>query len=68
MSLINCEIDLILNWSTICVISPRTASKQARKFALTDAKLNVPVVALSTDDNAKLKLGFKRKVKYQNQI
>ena len=51
MSLINCEINLILTWSEDCVISSATG---ATKFKITDAKLHVPVVTLLTQDNAKL--------------
>ena len=62
MPLINCEINLILTWSANCVIS-NSAANQGTTFATTDTKLYVPVVTLSTDDNAKLlqqlKSGFK---------
>ena len=62
MLLINCEIDLILTWSVNCVISS-AAANQATTFAITDAKLYVPVVTLSTQDSAKLleklKSGFR---------
>ena len=68
MPLINCEINLILTWSEDYVISSVTG---ATKFKA-DAKLYVPVVTFSTQDNAKLlqhlKLAFKRTVnwnKYQ---
>ena len=61
MPLINCEINLILNWSEDCVIS---STNGETKFKITDTKLSVPVVTLSTQDNAKLlqqlKSGFKR--------
>ena len=50
-SLINCEINLILILSDKCVLSNDT---KATTFAITDAKLYVPVVTLSTQDNAKL--------------
>ena len=70
MPLINCEVNFILTWSSTCVI---TNSTGARKFAMTDTKLFVPVVTLSTRDNAKLlqqlKSGFKRTIswnKYQS--
>ena len=63
MPLINCEINLILTWSANC-FTFNTATNQAITFAITDIKLYVPVVTLSTQDNAKqlqqLKLGFKR--------
>ena len=60
MPLINCEINLILTWSEDCVIS---STNGETKFKITDTKLSVPVVTLSTQDNAKLlqqlKSGFK---------
>ena len=63
MPLINCEIDHILTWSANCVIS-NAAANQTTTFAITDTKLYVPVVTLSSDDNLKLleqlKSGFKR--------
>ena len=68
--LINCEVNLILTWSSTCVI---TNSTGAGRFATTDTKLFVPVVTLSTQNNAKLlqqlKSGFKRTTnwnKYQS--
>ena len=45
MPLINCEVNLILTWSSTCVI---TNSTGAGRFAITDTKLYVPVVTLST--------------------
>ena len=51
MSLINCKINLILNWSDKCVLSNDT---KVTTLAITDTKLYVPVVTLSTQDNAKL--------------
>ena len=61
MPLINCEVNLILTWSSTCVI---TNSNGAGTFAITDTKLYVPVVTLSTQENTKflqqLKSGFKR--------
>ena len=61
MPLINCEVNLILTWYKDCVI---TNSTGAGKFKITERKLYVPVVTLSTQDNAKLlqllKSGFKR--------
>ena len=59
--LINCKVNLILTWSSTCVI---TDSNGAGIFAITDTKLYVPVVILSTQESAKLiqqlKSGFKR--------
>ena len=51
MPLINCEVNLLLTWSKDCVI---TSSTGEGKFAITETKLYVPVVTLSTQDNAKL--------------
>ena len=72
MPLINCEVNLILTWSKDCVI---TNSEGEGKFAVTETKLHVPVVTLSTQDNAKLlqqlKSGFKRTInwnKYESNI
>ena len=72
MLFISCEINLTLTWSEDCVISSRTG---ATKFKITDTKLYVPIVTLSTQDNAKLlrqlKSGFKRKInwnKYQPKV
>ena len=51
MPLTNCKINLILIWSENCVISSATGET---KFAITDAKLYVPITSFSTQDNAKL--------------
>ena len=53
MPLINCEVNLILTCSSTCVI---TDSKGAGTFAITDTKIYVPVVTLSTQENTKLLL------------
>ena len=54
MSLINCEVNLILTWSTTCVIVSTNVANQNATFAITGTKLYVPVVTLSTQRNAKL--------------
>ena len=51
MPLINCEINLIFTWSEGCVTSPAAG---AVKLKITDTKLYVLVVTLSTQDNTKL--------------
>ena len=56
MPLINCEFNLILTWSKDCVI---TNSVGAGKFAITDTKLYVSVVTLSTQNNAKITSAIK---------
>ena len=64
MFLINCEISLQLKWSKDCIPVAGTAANQEPKFEITDAKLYVPVVTLSIQDNVKLlkqlEFGFKR--------
>ena len=61
MPLINCGVYLILTWSPTRVIS---SANGETKFKITETKLYVPVVTLSTQDNAKLlqqlKSSFKR--------
>ena len=68
MSLINCEVNLILTWSSTCVIASVIVANQAATFAITDKKLYVPVVTLSTQENTKfpqqLKSGFKRVINW----
>ena len=62
MPLINCKVELSLNWIERCLLTfANTAT-----FKINDAKLYVPIVTLSAEDNAKLsKLfseGFERPV------
>ena len=63
MLLINCKVELSLTWAPIFVLCNLVG---ASTYTLTDTKLYVPTVTLSTEDNAKLsKLlseGFKRPV------
>ena len=67
--LINCEFNLILTWSSSCVI---TNSTGAGTFEITDAKFYVPIVTLSTQDNSKLlqqlKSGFKKSVNWNKYL
>ena len=69
MPLINCEVNLTLTWSSACVI---TNSNGAGTFAITDTKLYVPAVTLSTKKNAKLlqqlKSGFKRVINWNKYL
>ena len=62
MPLINCKVELSLKWYERCLL---TAAITAA-FRITDAKLYVPIVTLSIEDNSKLtKLlneGFKRPI------
>ena len=63
MPLINCKVYLELNWIENCILS---SAGDSAKFAITDAKLHVPIVTLSTKDSANLKDLFIRIVMKQN--
>ena len=69
MPLINCEVNLILTWSSTCVI---TNSGGAGTFTITDTKLYVPVVTLSAQENTKffqqLKSGFKKVINWNKYL
>ena len=54
MHLIDFEINLILTWSLNFVIVSTDVTNQGATFSITDTKLYVPVVTLSTQDNVKL--------------
>ena len=64
MPLIYCEISLILTWPKICSLIAGTTVNKQPTFMITDTKLYLPVVTLSTQGNVKplkqLELGFKR--------
>ena len=51
MPLINCKVELSLEWYENCILSSAGA---AAIFAITDTKLYVPVITLKTESNAKL--------------
>ena len=63
MPLINCKVELSLSWDPNCVLTSLAGNST---FTITDAKLYVPFVTLSIEDNIKLsKLlseGFERPV------
>ena len=69
MVLINSEVNLILTWSSTCVI---TNSTGAGTFEITGTKLYVPVVTLSTQHNSKLlqqlKPDFKRVISFNKYL
>ena len=61
MLLINCRIELSLRWIENCVLTTTAIGTNANAtgadsatFKITDAKIYVPVVALSTGDNTRL--------------
>ena len=70
MSLINCEVELILAWFANCVIIAINIANLT--FTITETNLHVPVVILSTQDNEKLlpqlKSGFKRKISWNKYL
>ena len=72
MPLINCEVNLILTWSSTCVLIATNTPNQNATFAITDTKLYVPVVTLSTQENTKflqqLKSGFKRVINWNKYL
>ena len=72
MPLINCKIEIILDWSTNCVIIYTNVANQVPTFTITETNLYVPVVTLSTQDNAKLlpqlKSGFKRTISWNKYL
>ena len=65
MPWINCKVELSLKWYERCLLAATTAT-----FRIADAKLYVPIVTLSIEDNSKLtkllKEGFKRPI-YWNE-
>ena len=54
IALIICELILDLNWSENCVIVATNVAAQATTFSITDTKLYVPDVILSTQNNEEL--------------
>ena len=71
LPLVNCKIDLELTWHKDYMISSANAAVgQVVSFIITNTKLYVPVVTLSTKDNTnltkQLNEGFKRSI-YWNQ-
>ena len=72
MPLINCEANLILSWSANCVIIYTDVANQFQTLTITETNLYVPVVPLSTQDNAKLlpqlKSGFKRTISWNKYL
>ena len=72
MPLINCEVELILTWSSSCVIISTNVLNQLSTFTITETNLYVPVVTLSTQDNSKLlpqlKNGFKRTISWNKYL
>ena len=72
MPLINCEVNLILTCSSTCALTATGDANQNATFTITDTKLYVPVVTLSTQENTKflhqLKSGFKRVISWNKYL
>ena len=72
MTLINCEVELILTSSAGCVIICTNFVDKFPTFTIPETNLYVPVVILSTQDNAKLlpllKSGFKRTISWNKYL
>ena len=54
MTLINCEVELILTWYAGCLIIGTEVENHVITLTIKDTYLYVPVVTLSTQDNTKL--------------
>ena len=72
MPLVICEVNLDLNWSKNWFIVATAVEDQRSTFSIADTKLYAQVVALSTQDSAKLveqlRSGFEKTInwnKYQ---
>ena len=61
-----------MTWSDSCIIISTNVPNQNPTFIITGTTLRVPVVALSTQDNAKLlpqlKSGFKRTIRWNKYL
>ena len=72
MPLIDCEVNLILTWSASCVIISTNVANQVPTFEIAETNFYVPVVTLSTQDNAKLlsqlKSGFERTISWNKYL
>ena len=69
MPLINCEVELVLAWSASCVMIYTDVANQFFTFTITETRLYVPVVALSTAKwLPQLKLGFKRTISWNKYL
>ena len=51
MPLINCRVEFSLTWNENCILTSLAGDST---FTITDAKLYIPVVTFSIEDNAKL--------------
>ena len=72
INLLNCEVKLILTWFANCVIVYTNVANQNPTFVITQTKLYVLVVTLSTQGNTKflqqLKSRFKRTINWTKYL
>ena len=72
MSSIIYEVESTFNWSANCVIIYTNIANQFPTFTKTETNLYVPVVTLSTQENARLlphlKSGFKRTISWNKYV
>ena len=63
--LLNCEVNLVINWFENCIIVYNDVANQGVTFSITETKIYVPVLTLSTQGITnllqQLKSGFKRR-------
>ena len=50
MPFINCKVEISLKWIERCLLTVASTAT----FTITDAKIYVPIVTLSSEDNTKL--------------
>ena len=74
MPLSNCKVELSLKWIENCVLTTTAIGANANAtgaanatFKITDTKLSVPVVTLSTEDNVKLVKQLNERPVYWNK-
>ena len=72
MPLIKCEVNLILTWSANYVIMYTNVASPDATFEITETRLYVPVITLSTQDDAKLlpqlKSGFNKIINWNKYL
>ena len=72
MPIINCELELILDWSASSVIIYTNVANQIPTVTITETNLYVRLVTLSTQDNSKLLLqlknGFRRTITWNKYL
>ena len=68
LPLIFCDVDLELRWRKDCILVHGDNNTTGVEFSIESAKLYVPAITLTNDDNVKfldnLKSGFKREVEW----